>query len=183
MSSTNDSGPFKLAILSTGGTIEKTYCSRDGSLLNQRSVLDLLLADLELPGLEIHRSSVSNMDSLDMTQSDHQGIVNAVCEVLVGSDGVVVVHGTDRLAITGELLHEHMVAAGGWPIPVVLTGAMRPYELRASDALQNMTEAILAVQLLAPGIFCVLHSKILAFPGVVKDPELETFKSAGSPAG
>lgn len=175
--------PFNLAILSTGGTIEKTYCSRDGSLLNQRSVLDLLLADLELPGLEIHRSAVCNMDSLDMTQADHGGIVNSVCEVLDCSDGVVVVHGTDRLTVTGELLHERMAAAGGWPIPVVLTGAMRPYELRASDALQNMTEAILAVQLLDSGIYCVLHSKILPFPGVAKDAELGTFKSTGSHTG
>ena len=78
MSSPKDSGPFKLAILSTGGTIEKTYCSRDGSLLNQRSVLDLLLADLELPGLEIHRSSVCNMESLDITKAEHDGIAAAV---------------------------------------------------------------------------------------------------------
>ena len=175
MSSVPDSVPFKLAILSTGGTIEKTYCSHDGSLLNQFSVLDLLLTDLELPGLDLRRISVCNMDSLDMTQADHQGIVNAVCEVLDHSDGVVVVHGTDRLAVTGKMLHEHMLAAGGWPVPVVLTGAMRPYELKASDALQNMTEAILAVQLLDPGVYCVLHSKVLCFPRVVKDSQQETF--------
>ena len=66
---------------------------------------------------------------------------------------------------------------------VVLTGAMRPYELRASDALQNMTEAILAVQLLDSGVYCVLHSKILTFPGVAKDAELGTFKSTGSHTG
>ena len=58
---------------------------------------------------------------------------------------------------------------------MVLTGAMRPYELRASDALQNMTEAILAVQLLESGVYCVLHSKVLRFPGVLKDAALSTF--------
>jgi L-asparaginase len=54
---------------------------------------------------------------------------------------------------------------------VVLTGAMRPYELRQSDAVQNMTEALIAVQLLAGGVWCVLHNKAMRFPGVRKDRE------------
>ncbi len=37
--------------------------------------------------------------------------------------------------------------------PIVFTGAMRPYELRSTDALQNLTEALLAVQLVAPGVY------------------------------
>jgi len=85
---------------------------------------------------------------------------------------VVVVHGTDRLAATGE----RVVEMWGRPAaPVVLTGAMRPYELRNTDALQNLTEALLAAQLLAPGVYVVMHAQVLAFPGVVKDPALGSF--------
>jgi L-asparaginase len=57
----------------------------------------------------------------------------------------------------------------------VLTGAMRPYELRNTDALQNLTEALLAAQLLPPGVYAVMHAQVLAFPGVVKDPVLGSF--------
>ena len=46
---------FRLAIISTGGTIEKTYCALNGALINGSSVLDVLLSGLELPGVEIHR--------------------------------------------------------------------------------------------------------------------------------
>ena len=172
--------PFRLSIVSTGGTIEKTYSSHNGSMVNDRSVLDLLLGDLELSRITIDRSSVCNKDSLEMSPADHESIVEAVSGLVGTSDGVLVVHGTDRLAVTGELLHERMVQAGGWPVPVVLTGAMRPYELRASDALQNVTESILATQILPPGVYCVLHSKVLRFPGVVKDVEKGTFTVAGS---
>ena len=42
--------------------------------------------------------------------------------------------------------------AGG---TVVLTGAIRPFEMKRSDALQNLTEAIFATGLLAPGVYCV----------------------------
>jgi L-asparaginase len=87
-------------------------------------------------------------------------------------DGVVVVHGTDRLADTGHLLHERLPDLQA---PVVLTGAMRPYELRQTDAVQNLTEALLAVQLLSPGVWCVMHGRALRFPGVHKNRERMTF--------
>ena len=85
---------------------------------------------------------------------------------------MVVVHGTDRLADTGERMVELF---GTPPVPIVLTGAMRPYALRTTDALQNLTEALLAVQLLAPGVYVAMHNKVLAFPGVVKDRARGTF--------
>ena len=69
-----------------------------------------------------------------------------------------------------------MVELLGRPrVPIVLTGAMRPWELRRTDALQNLTEALMAVQLLPPGVFAVMHGSALAFPGVRKDYKLGTF--------
>jgi L-asparaginase len=58
---------------------------------------------------------------------------------------------------------------------VVLTGAMRPYEFRDSDALQNVTEALLAARILDGGIYVVMHNRVLSFPGVVKDRRALTF--------
>lgn len=159
-------GGFKVAIVSTGGTIEKTYDELGGSLSNEYNVLDVLLSQLELEGVEIHRISLMNKDSLDMSDADMALVATTVEHVLAENDGVVVVHGTDRLADTGHLIHERL---GETDKPVVLTGAMRPYELRQSDAVQNMTEALIAVQLLAGGVWCVLHNKAMRFPGVRKD--------------
>jgi len=90
-------------------------------------------------------------------------------------DGVIVVHGTDTLTQTGD----RMVALLGDPrVPIVLTGAMRPYELRRTDAVQNLTEALLAVQFLDPGVYVVMHSSALRFPGIIKDYERGTFVRA-----
>ena len=159
-------GGFKVAIVSTGGTIEKTYDELGGSLSNEYNVLDVLLSQLELDGVEIRRISLMNKDSLDMSEADMALVAATVEHVLPENDGVVVVHGTDRLADTGHLIHERL---GETDKPVVLTGAMRPYELRQSDAVQNMTEALIAVQLLGGGVWCVLHNKAMRFPGVRKD--------------
>ena len=101
-----------------------------------------------------------------------------MAEVITRNDGVVVVHGTDRLAISGERTLAHLADRNLLVAPVVLTGAMRPFELRSSDATQNITEALLAVRLMDPGVFCVMHGRVLEFPGVRKDHQRGTFSRA-----
>jgi L-asparaginase len=58
---------------------------------------------------------------------------------------------------------------------VVLTGAMRPYAMKNTDATQNVTEALLAAQILAPGVYVSMHNRVLQFPGVIKDEIAGTF--------
>lgn len=161
----------RIALLSTGGTIEKTYDALRGVLENRVSVLDVMVASLELRGVDIERVQLMNKDSLEMTESDHDAIARVTLEKAGEVDGVVIVHGTDRLAKTGE----RVLALGAPRVPVVLTGAMRPYELRSTDALQNLTEALLAVQLLPAGVYACMHNQVLRFPGVTKDYENGTF--------
>ncbi len=167
----------RVVIISTGGTIEKTYDELSGVLHNQVSVLDVMLASLELRGVEVSRLQLLNKDSLDMTDADHALVATTAHRLAGEHDGVVVVHGTDRLQHSGERIVELF---GTPPAPVVFTGAMRPYELRATDALQNLTEALLAVQLLPPGVYVAMHNQVLAFPGVVKDRHLGTFVKPGA---
>jgi len=167
----------RIALISTGGTIEKTYDKLEGVLHNRVSVLDLMLASLQLEGVEIERVPLMNKDSLEMTPADHTLIAEKAGAMAAGHDGVVIVHGTDRLAVTGDRIAELHPDLG---VPVVLTGAMQPYVMRTTDALQNMTEALLAVQILPAGVFVVMHNKVLRFPGVVKDRARGTFVERGS---
>lgn len=162
---------FRLTIVSTGGTIEKTYHPESGALLNEVSVLDHMLGHLRLPDLQIRRDHLMNKDSLDMTPDDHALIARTAHHAAGQADGVIVVHGTDRLAISGEATQ----ALGAPAAPIVFTGAMRPYELRDTDALQNLTEALLAVRLLQPGVYVAMHNRVLSFPGIVKDYTAGTF--------
>jgi L-asparaginase len=165
----------RIALVSSGGTIEKTYDELQGVLQNELSNLDVLLASLRLEGVELIRVPLMNKDSLDMTPADHTLIAQTVGSMAVAHDGVVVVHGTDRLAVTGDRIVEML----GTPrVPVVLTGAMRPYVMRNTDAPQNMTEALLAVQVMSPGVYVAMHNRVLRFPGVVKDRAHMTFVMA-----
>jgi L-asparaginase len=162
---------FHLTIISTGGTIEKTYETSSGSLANRETVLDHMLNRLRVPDLRIDRVRLMNKDSLEMTADDHELIGRSAHQASEVSDGVIVVHGTDRLAASGVITH----GLGRPAAPIVFTGAMRPFELRDTDALQNLTEALLAVRLLDPGVYVAMHNRVLAFPGVVKDHAAGTF--------
>ena len=166
-----------LEIITTGGTIEKTYDEQHGDLRNSGSIVHRMLRRLRLEETTVHVRPLLNKDSLQITDHDRDLIRKAVAAATDLSEGVVILHGTDTLETTGEYLHEHIPSPR---VPVVLTGAMRPYEMKRSDALQNLTEAILAARLAEPGVYCACHGRVLRFPGVTKDREHMTFRYAES---
>jgi len=170
-----------ITLITTGGTIEKTYDEATGRLENSRSVVEHMLSQLRLADIRVSTLGLMAKDSLDLTDADRKRIVDMILAAGGSSDspgdadGIVVLHGTDTLGVTGEAIHK---AIANPAAPIVLTGAMRPYEMTRSDALQNLTEAIFAVGVLEPGVYCVAHGHALRFPGVVKDQASGTFVRA-----
>ena len=167
-----------LTLITTGGTIEKTYDEQTGELSNRSSVVRRMLKRLRLEDASVSIIELLSKDSLHMTDDDRDSIVKALDAC--GADrpppapgsGVVILHGTDTLTITGEYILKNLKTIA---VPIVLTGAMRPFEMTRSDALQNLTEAAFAVGVLPPGVYCVAHGRVLAVPGVRKDRERGTF--------
>ncbi len=163
---------MRIAMLTTGGTIEKTYNESDGTLANVGSVLHHILRMLRHSALDVRHIPVMSKDSLDIDDTDRQTILYAVKAAMAQSDAVIVIHGTDTLDATGEYLHANLPNVDK---PIILTGAMRPYEFRDTDAVQNVTEALFACRLLEPGIWAVVHGRALRFPGVIKERNRMTF--------
>lgn len=171
---------MKVIVITTGGTIAKTYDEWAESLRNDRPVVESIVAQLRLPDLSVHYRHILSKDSLDFTEADRQLILDSVRVSLGDADAILVVHGTGALTTTGELLSQKL---GDVPVPIVLTGAMRPFEFRDSDAAQNMTEALLACRLVDPGIYVAMHNRVLRFPGVVKDSNGLSFEKQVVPVG
>lgn len=170
-----------VTLITTGGTIEKTYDESSGVLANRRSIVQRMLKRLRLSDTSLNTVELMSKDSQDMDETDRRRIVEAVRVAGASTDmptetsGIVILHGTDTLATTGETLHR---ALPDPRVPIVLTGAMRPFEMVRSDALQNLTEAIFATSVLEPGVWCVAHGRALRFPGVTKDRTRMTFARA-----
>lgn len=159
-------------IITTGGTIEKSYDEEKGVLVNTGSHLQEMLKRLRLPYLEIAHQDLLCKDSLEMSDQDRQIILLAIADHLEKEQTpIVVLHGTDTMELTALHLYRHLTPS----VPVIMTGAMKPFGFENSDALQNFTESLLAAQLLLPGIYICMHGRVHQMPGVRKNKKYGTF--------
>jgi L-asparaginase len=165
----------RVYLLSTGGTIEKVYSEQTGSVVNVTSKIDRYLKLLRLPETEVVVRHVMNKDSLDMTEADREQVLAAVRETYTDPAPIVISHGTDTMVETGRYLEPRLT---GLQVPVILTGAMIPLGFEGTDALQNLTESLLAARLLPAGIHVVMHSQVFPIGNVRKDRERAEFVSA-----
>lgn len=159
-------------VLTTGGTIEKVYSERNGSVENLDSKIDRYLRLLRLPDIEVNIVPLMNKDSLEMTDPDRVLILGMVRAILKENAPIVITHGTDTMVETGLYLKR---ALPDLNTPIILTGAMTPLGFEGSDGLQNLTESLFAAQLLAPGIYVVVHGTSYPVDRVRKDPAQARF--------
>ena len=164
---------MRIKIITLGGTIAKTYSESDAKLENSLPIIEEIIASCRTPDLSISFTHLMHKDSLEMTDEDRTLAVNQVIASFHSSDAVILVQGTDTLSVTGMALYQHLKNLPG---PVIITGAMKPYVIKGSDAKQNIVESLLACQLLTKGVYCVMHNKVLAFPNVIKDYQQLTFR-------
>jgi L-asparaginase len=159
-------------VLTTGGTIEKIYSEQTGSVANHGTKIDRYLKLLRLPDAEINIVPLMNKDSLEMTEQDRVLLLGMVRAILTENAPMVITHGTDTMVQSGLYIER---ALTDLQVPIVMTGAMTPLGFEGSDGLQNLTESLLAVRLLAPGVYVVLHGEIFPVGRVRKDQALGRF--------
>lgn len=169
-------GNSNVTIIATGGTIAKTYTS--DNLVNSSLMIDEMVSCLQLPGCNINIVDLFRIDSLVMTISHRQKIAKIIAKHQKQNEAIIITHGTDTMAETGKYLYQYFCGKKNiLTKPVILTGAMLPFCISKSDALQNLTEALIAAKFLEPSIYIVIHNQILPLPNVKKDYKLKTFRS------
>jgi L-asparaginase len=159
-------------LITTGGTMEKVYSERSGRVDNVTNKIDRYLHLLRLPDAEINVVPLMNKDSSQITNEDRVLLLGMVRAVLKENSPIVITHGTDTMVQTGIYLQR---ALPQLPVPIVMTGAMTPLGFEGSDGLQNLTESLFAVRILAPGIHVVMHGQVFPIERVRKDHALSRF--------
>jgi L-asparaginase len=163
-------------VVTTGGTIEKAYSEQKGTVANLDSKIDRYLRLLRLPDSGVRIVPLMNIDSLEMTDSGRVQILGTVKALLPEQAPIVITHGTDTMIQTGLYLQR---ALPELKVPIVLTGAMTPLGFEGSDGLQNLTESLFAVRILAPGVYVVMHGQLFPVDRVKKDHALARFVPTG----
>jgi L-asparaginase len=159
-------------VITTGGTIEKVYQENTGSVENLENKIARYLRLLRLPDLRVETSNLMNKDSLEMTATDRELILEAVKQKLQKPAPLVITHGTDTMVRTGLLLQRRL---SDLKVPIILTGAMTPLGFEGSGGLQNLTESLFAAQILKPGVYLVMHSQVFPIDRVRKNKSLSRF--------
>lgn len=156
----------ELLILYTGGTIGMLPSAQG---LQPATGFEQHLRDeqakqgLKLPAWRFVELSPP-IDSANLTQAHWQAMHRAIVEAVdkQGVSAVLLLHGTDTLAYSAAALSFMLMDV---PVPVVLTGSMKPAAEAGSDAWGNLFGALQAiVRGAARGVQLYFNGKLL--PGV-----------------
>lgn len=158
-----------LRILVTGGTFDKRYDPITGALGFGESHVPSIVERARLAG-EVTVQIVMLVDSLEMLDGHRQQVLDA-CRASP-EESIVVVHGTDTMVETAAVL-----GAAGLPKTIVLTGAMVPFPIDASDASFNLGAAVAFARSLAPGVWVAMNGLARPWSDVRKNRSSGVFES------
>lgn len=143
-----------IRILVTGGTIDKVHDTQTEGLAfapdGSTHIPELLrVGRCYFPTVEL----LMLKDSLLFEDADRQAIATAVERA--PEPAVIITHGTGTMGETARFLATRCADK-----VVVLTGAMRPFSLFASDGEFNLGGAVIAAQMLESGVWGVMNGRV-----------------------
>jgi L-asparaginase len=158
--------PEPIIVLTTGGTIDKSYFDDLSRYQIGDTVIEKLLkiANVHHP----HRIvEFLRKDSLDMTDEDRAALRQRV-EGLDASR-IVITHGTDTMTKSARAVA---------PIEgktIVFTGALSPARFSESDATFNVGMAFATAQIAPPGVYIAMNGTVFRASEVNKDRDAGRF--------
>ena len=159
---------MNIRIFSTGGTFDKIYHDALSEFSIGEPMVPELLAEARL-ALPWRLESLLRKDSLELTDDDRALIRERVAAC--SETHVLITHGTDTMTQTAECLQD---IAGK---VIVLTGAMQPARMRASDAPFNLGLALGALQCLPPGVYIAMNGQVFHAGQVRKNRDAGRFEA------
>jgi len=165
--------PAPIAVVTTGGTIDKLYFDSLSEYQVGESVVRKLLsiANVKYP---FDIVEALRKDSLELTDEDREELYR--CVAGLKTSRVVITHGTDTMTATAARL------ASIQGKTIVMTGALTPARFSESDASFNLGMAFAAAQTAPPGVYIVMNGEVFAAGAVRKDREAARFVRVASGA-
>lgn len=155
----------QLLILTCGGTFDKNKFTRSGKFVCGETEVKSILTK---SGATIPIKSLMRKDSLDMDDNDRLAVVDAVVDA--EESRIVIIHGTDTMALTAMTLHEKIKDK-----TAILTGSMLPAVFTNSDASFNLGFALGAALSCGKGVWVAMHGELFSATEVTKDIEQMRF--------
>lgn len=158
-----------MLILNSGGTFNKRYDDVSGELdvpydsLAVSRVLRSVETKYDLAGVVFK-------DSLDMDIDDIKMIANIIMESK--DNTFIIIHGTDTMHDTAQFLAEVFEDR-----KIVLTGAMKPYEIDQSEASFNLGMSMGFLKAKPKnGVYICMNGHIKSWDRLVKNKQIGKFE-------
>lgn len=159
---------MKIALITTGGTIDKDYFDALSEYQVVETIIPTLLTRIGST-VQCEHFEICRKDSLEIEQADREAL-----KALISSleyKHVLVTHGTDTMVDTAKFLGEVSDKT------VVFTGAMRPARFTDTDALFNVGVAIGALRSQSSGVYVAMSGQVFSPDQVVKNRAAQRFES------
>ncbi|WP_432650512.1 asparaginase [Huintestinicola sp.] len=130
----------KIKWFATGGTISCVPTENGLSPAAAEEQMRDMLTNIPETGAKIFPECIINIDSSDISCEDIRKIgLSAYKAIQDGFDGIIITHGTDTMAYTSAMLRKMLVSP---PVPVIITGAQRPFYSDNSDGKANLFNSL-----------------------------------------
>jgi len=157
-----------MLILNCGGTFNKRYNKINGELEvpYDNDAIEVILAHINIKyGL----AGVIYKDSLVMDAQDRKIIANIIMES--DDDTFLIIHGTDTMNLTAEFLDEVFKDK-----KIILTGAMKPFEIDQIEATLNIGMALGFLSTVEQhGVYICMNGHIKEHSQIFKNKDLGKF--------
>ncbi len=158
-----------MLILNSGGTFNKRYNSISGELEvpYDNTALDTILKSVEI---DYDLAGVVYKDSLQMTSDDRKMLANIILES--SEEKFIVIHGTDTMHLSAEFFDEIFDDR-----VIVLTGAMRPFEIDNVEASLNLGIALGFLKAAShKGIYICMNGHVEKWDKIEKNRDIGKFQ-------
>ncbi|WP_457744685.1 asparaginase domain-containing protein [Sulfurimonas sp.] len=158
-----------MLILNSGGTFNKKYNEMTGELEvpYDNFIIEKILASTDV---KYNLAGAVYKDSLQMTFDDRKMIANILMESV--EKKFLLVHGTDTMNLTAEFLDEIFDDR-----IIVLTGAMKPFEIDKVEASLNLGMSIGFLKAVSEnGIYICMSGHIERWNKIEKNREIGKFQ-------
>ncbi len=153
----------KIVIISTGGTFNKIYNPIDGSLIIDKSS-NAIKEIAEKWLCEFDVISIIGKDSLDIDNKEREELLKLI--INYECNNIIIVHGTDTMDITAELIANHKEINK----KIILTGAMTPYSIEPIEATANLSSSYGFLNNVKDnGVYISMNGVIGDYKEIVKD--------------
>ncbi|MEA3330239.1 MAG: asparaginase domain-containing protein [Campylobacterota bacterium] len=158
-----------MLILNCGGTFNKRYNPLNGELEvpYDNYALDKIVKYVDS---EYDLAGVIYKDSLELDINDRKMLANIIMESK--DDTFIIIHGTDTMSITAEFLSEVFDDR-----KIILTGAMKPFEIDNLEASVNLGIAIgFSKALTESGVYICMNGHTKPWAKIQKNQKLGKFE-------